>query len=79
MAESKTESALHDQAQRRKQRAKRRLAAGIALMAAGYLLLAVSPEIEAGAVLVRVVLGFAALFAGFAIVVLPLIGNIFQQ
>lgn len=79
MAESKTESALRDQAQLKKLRQRRWLAAGLGLMAAGYLLLAVSPEMEAGTVLVRVTLGFALLFAGFALIILPLFENLFQQ
>ena len=49
---------------------------GLCILLAGYILLAVSPDTPTEWALVRVMLGFAFLFIGFAIAVLPLISRL---
>ena len=65
-------------AQRRRQRNKRLIVAGISCMAAGYLALAVPPESESTTVLIRITLGFALLFAGFVLSFYPAFERLFD-
>ncbi len=52
------------------------IAIGMLILIAGYALLAVSPDTPSEWVLVRVFLGFALLFVGFAVAVMPLLARL---
>ncbi|MBU3898051.1 MAG: hypothetical protein KJ614_03845 [Gammaproteobacteria bacterium] len=52
------------------------IAVGLLLLLAGYALLAVSPDTPSDWVLFRVFAGFALLFIGFGVAVLPLLSRI---
>lgn len=52
------------------------IAVGLGLLLAGYALLAVSPDTRSDWVLFRVFAGFALLFIGFGVAVLPLLSRI---
>ncbi|WP_058615933.1 hypothetical protein [Tepidimonas taiwanensis] len=57
----------------RRRRQRRRVWVGLAVMALGYLLVAVAPDAATEWVMIRVFAGFAALLGGAALVVGPLI------
>lgn len=57
----------------RRRRQRRRVWIGLAVMASGYLLVAVAPDAASEWVMIRVFAGFAALLGGAALVVGPLI------
>lgn len=50
---------------------------GIAAMALGYALLAISPDTEQHWVLLRVAVGFSCIMLGFVMAVIPLLGSLF--
>jgi hypothetical protein len=52
------------------------IAIGLLILMAGYALLAVSPDTASEWVLVRVFGGFALLFIGFSVAVLPLLSRL---
>ena len=52
------------------------VAIGLALLMAGYALLAVSPDTSSEWVLIRVFVGFALLFVGFGVAVLPILSRL---
>ncbi len=52
-----------------------RWVSGMALALSGYLLLAIPPQTSLSWVLVRLVAGFALLFAGFLLVIWPIIAT----
>lgn len=58
--------------------ARRRLTVviGMCILIAGYALLAVSPDSASEWVLIRVVAGFAFLFIGFAVAILPMLSRL---
>ena len=70
----------HDQLRRRHnvKMARRRLTVviGLCILIAGYALLAVSPDTASEWVLIRVVMGFAFLFVGFAVAILPMLSRL---
>jgi uncharacterized membrane protein len=49
---------------------------GLLLLMAGYALLAVSPDTPSQWVLIRVFVGFALLFVGFAVAILPILSRL---
>ena len=49
---------------------------GFVILLSGYALLAVSPDTPSDWLLIRVVVGFGALFAGFALAVLPILTRV---
>jgi len=49
---------------------------GLLLLMAGYALLAVSPDTPSQWVLIRVFVGFALLFIGFAVAILPILSRL---
>lgn len=49
---------------------------GLLLLMAGYALLAVSPDTPSQWVLIRVFAGFALLFVGFAVAILPILSRL---
>ena len=49
---------------------------GVILIALGYWLVAVTPDTPPDWVLLRVVLGFVSILAGFILAVIPLLGKI---
>lgn len=49
---------------------------GLLLLLAGYALLAVSPETPSQWVLIRVFAGFALLFVGFGVAILPILSRL---
>lgn len=49
---------------------------GLLLLMAGYALLAVSPDTPSQWVLIRVFAGFALLFIGFAVAILPILSRL---
>lgn len=49
---------------------------GLLLLMAGYALLAVSPDTPSQWVLIRVFSGFALLFIGFAVAILPILSRL---
>lgn len=66
-------------AQRYRARTLRRritIAIGMAILVAGYALLAVSPDTPSDWVLIRVFTGFALLFVGFAVAIMPLLARL---
>ena len=52
------------------------LAIGFALLLAGYALLAVSPDTASEWVLLRVFTGFALLFVGFSVAIIPTLARL---
>jgi uncharacterized membrane protein YdjX (TVP38/TMEM64 family) len=62
----------------RARRARRRgkVVVGCVILLAGYALLGVSPETASEWVLIRVFAGFALLFVGFAVAILPLLSRL---
>lgn len=52
------------------------IVAGLLMLAAGYALLAISPDTPSQWVLMRVAAGFALLFIGFAVAVLPILSRL---
>ncbi|MBK6295470.1 MAG: hypothetical protein IPF55_15170 [Rhodoferax sp.] len=52
------------------------IAIGLLILLAGYALLAVSPDTASEWVLFRVFAGFAMLFVGFSIAILPLLSRL---
>lgn len=52
------------------------IAIGLLILLAGYALLAVSPDTASEWVLIRVFGGFALLFIGFAVAVLPILSRL---
>ena len=67
--------ALRARYRARMARRRGKLVVGCVILLAGYALLGVSPETASEWVLVRVFAGFALLFLGFAIAVLPLLSR----
>lgn len=53
-----------------------RIAIGLLILAAGYALLAVSPDTQSDWVLFRAFAGFVLLFVGFGVAVMPLISKL---
>lgn len=49
---------------------------GFVILLSGYALLAVSPDTPSDWLLIRVVLGFGALFTGFGLAVLPILTRV---
>ena len=62
--------------QQRVTRQRRMQVTGLALLAAGYALLAVSPDTPFDWVLLRVAAGFGLLFIGFATAIMPWLARI---
>lgn len=60
----------------RTMRRKVTIAIGLLLLMAGYALLAVSPDTPSQWVLIRVFAGFALLFIGFAVAILPILSRL---
>ncbi|MDO9200030.1 MAG: hypothetical protein Q8K87_16540 [Hydrogenophaga sp.] len=63
-------------AKRRKSKRRGQQIAGVLMLMAGYMSLAVTADTDSGWLLIRVVGGFALLFAGFAVAIGPLISSI---
>jgi MFS family permease len=60
----------------RSMRRKVTIGIGLLLLMAGYALLAVSPDTPSQWVLIRVFVGFALLFVGFAVAILPILSRL---
>jgi hypothetical protein len=64
-------------ARRRKSKRRGQQLIGILMLMLGYMSLAVTADTDTGWLLIRVVAGFALLFAGFAVAIGPIIASIF--
>lgn len=79
MSESKYESGFDQLRARHRVRTGRRritIIIGLVLLLSGYALLAVSPDTPSDWALIRVFAGFALLFIGFGVAVLPILSRI---
>lgn len=64
-------------ARRRKSKRRGQQFIGILMLMLGYMSLAVTADTDSGWLMIRVVVGFALLFTGFAVAISPFIDSIF--